>query len=104
MVVPEINDCGWEPLSDNNLISFVTTGKVLAVVTNEMDEINYETCEDLQERKIFPSEALDSLIKLKKYMETGNFLPEEHMCLEGIKYSIEQRMCTLSPKYVNLWV
>ncbi|XP_043461946.1 tigger transposable element-derived protein 2-like [Leptopilina heterotoma] len=56
----EKNDSGWELMSDENIISFVTAGKVVPTSVNEIEEANESTV-NLEKENILPSQVLESL-------------------------------------------
>ncbi|XP_043472627.1 jerky protein homolog-like isoform X3 [Leptopilina heterotoma] len=53
---------------------------------------NEDNYENLKEEKITTLEALECLRKLKIYMNSGDFLPEHHACLEKIKCIVEKKI------------
>ena len=71
-------DCGWEPLSDNDIVNFVTNGKCQIEVVNDIEE-KENMCGIPDSQEIKPSEALEGLQKFKKWMTSNTKFSQLHL-------------------------
>ena len=86
----EDNDCGWESLSDNDIVHFVTNSKCEPKIINECKEIQ-TVSGNLDSVKISPSEVLECLNKIKIWIKSKENVSPVHLALiEELENNITQ--------------
>lgn len=88
------SDCGWEPLTDDNIINFVTGREIdLDVEAVNAENIEKNKNDNSTLNEISAPKALESLKLLKNWMETCNeFLPHHYDCLKEIENITEKNV------------
>lgn len=77
------SDCGWEPLSDDGIISMVTNERVEENISNNEEDEN--SLEGFSSHEISAAEAFEGLKNFKSWMLSSNEFPQYHASIQDLE-------------------
>lgn len=100
------SDCGWEQLTDNQIVNFVSYGQIKAGSAESLKE-NKTDFENSQSQKISAEKALQGLKLFKNWLSQdadNRFSPHHRKCLKEIVHLTENKINKSSENkvYFNL--